>query len=54
LHGEHDFIPVALAARIAQAMPRGRLIVLPESGHFACLELPDVVHQNVAAHLESG
>ena len=29
LHGEHDFVPVELAARIAEAVPGARLTVLP-------------------------
>ena len=53
LHGEDDLIPVALAARIAQAMPRGRLTVLEECGHFAYLETPDAFCEHVAALFES-
>ena len=49
LHGEDDFVPVALAARIAEAMPRGRLVVLEECGHFAYLESPDAFYEHVAA-----
>jgi proline iminopeptidase len=52
LHGEHDFIPVPLAARIAQAMPRGRLVVLEDCGHFSYLEFPDAVHDHVVALFE--
>ena len=51
LHGEHDFVPVALAARIAGALPRARLVVLEGCGHFACLEAPDLVREHVAALL---
>jgi proline iminopeptidase len=50
LHGEDDFMPVALAARIASALPNGRLSVL-ECGHFAYLEAPDAVHEHVTALL---
>ncbi len=53
LHGEDDFVPVALTARIAQAMPNGRLVVLPDCGHFAYLEAPDAVHEHVTALLET-
>ncbi len=52
LHGEDDFIPVALAARIAHAMPRGRLVVLEGCGHFACLESPEAVYEHVVALFE--
>jgi proline iminopeptidase len=53
LHGEHDLVPVALAARIVEAIPRGRLVVLEDCGHFAYLESPDSVHDHVAALFES-
>jgi proline iminopeptidase len=49
LHGEDDFMPVALAGRIAEAMPRGRLVVLEGCGHFAYLESPVAFHEHVAA-----
>jgi proline iminopeptidase len=48
LHGDHDFIPVEIAARIAQAIPGGRLVVLPECGHFSYLECPDRVCKEIA------
>ena len=43
LHGEHDFVPVELATRIAEALPGARLTVLPGCGHFAYLEAPELV-----------
>lgn len=49
LHGQDDFIPVDLAARVAEAIPRALLRVLPECGHFAYLEAPERVHQQIAA-----
>lgn len=45
LHGEKDFIPLACVASIAQALPRARLVVLPDCGHFSYLEAPAVVQQ---------
>ncbi len=48
LHGEHDFIPVELAARIADAVPGARLAVLPGCGHFTYLEAPERVFEEVA------
>ncbi|MGH3077751.1 MAG: alpha/beta fold hydrolase [Gaiellaceae bacterium] len=48
-----DFVPVALAARIARALPNGGLSVLEECGHFAYLEAPDALHEHVTALLES-
>ena len=52
LHGEDDFVPVALAARIADAMPKRSLVVVPECGHFAYLEAPDAVHEHGGAARE--
>jgi proline iminopeptidase len=53
LHGEDDFVPVQLAARIAEAMPCGRLAVLEDCGHFAYLEYPDATYEHIARLLES-
>ena len=36
--GEHDFIPPAIAAQIAGALPRATLVTIPDCGHFAYLE----------------
>jgi proline iminopeptidase len=36
--GDHDFIPVEIAAHIAQAMPNARLVTMRNCGHFAYLE----------------
>lgn len=51
LHGDHDFIPVECAARIAKALPRARLVVLEQCGHFAYLERPDQVRRELAGFL---
>lgn len=51
LHGDSDLIPLEAVAHIAEAMPRGRLSVLPGCGHFAYLERPDLVGRNIAALL---
>jgi len=48
LHGEHDFVPVELAARIADAVPGARLSVLPGCGHFTFLEAPEAVFEEVS------
>jgi proline iminopeptidase len=48
LHGEHDFIPVELAARIADAIPDARLSVLPGCGHFTYLEAPEMVFEEIS------
>lgn len=36
--GEHDFIPPAIAAEIARALPKATLVTIPECGHFSYLE----------------
>ena len=43
IHGEDDFVPVAVAAHVADAIPAGRLVVLRQCGHFAHLEAPGAV-----------
>ena len=48
LHGDHDFIPVELAARIADAVPGARLTVLPGCGHFTYLEAPELVFEEIS------
>ncbi len=48
IHGEDDFIPVSLAAHVAQAIPQAGLAVLPECGHFSYLEAPDAVARLVS------
>ena len=48
IHGDRDFIPVEIAGHIADALPRGRLVVLDDCGHFAFIEHPDRVHTLVA------
>jgi proline iminopeptidase len=52
LHGRHDFIPFPLATRIADALPRGRAVVL-DCGHFSYLEEPEAFAAHVAAFLPS-
>lgn len=51
LHGDRDLIPVEVAARIAEAMPRGYLIVMSGCGHFAYLEVPELVDLHIGALL---
>jgi proline iminopeptidase len=51
IHGDYDFIPIACAAHIAQAIPGTRLVVLSDCGHFSYLECPDDVHKEIAAFL---
>jgi proline iminopeptidase len=48
IHGENDFVPVDVAAHVARAMPKARLVVLSRCGHFAHLEAPDAVMLHVS------
>lgn len=45
IHGKYDFVPLACAAHIAEAIPGARLVVVPECGHFSYLERPDDVRK---------
>jgi proline iminopeptidase len=51
IHGEYDFIPVELAAHIAEALPGARMVVLRECGHFTYLERPEEVRKELVAFL---
>jgi proline iminopeptidase len=45
LTGDHDFIPAAVAERIARAIPGARLVSLEGCGHFTYLECPGGVRE---------
>jgi len=45
ISGDHDFIPGEVAANIAHAIPRARLVTLRDCGHFAYLERPAEVRK---------
>jgi proline iminopeptidase len=49
VHGADDFIPIDVAARIADTIAGALLHVLPECGHFAYVEAPEEVERSVAA-----
>lgn len=40
LHGRYDLMPLVVSEELAEALPRGSLVVL-DSGHFPYLEAPD-------------
>lgn len=52
LHGDYDFVPVACAAHIAEAIPDARFVVLKDCGHFSYLERPDEVRQILSKFLQ--
>ena len=45
--GDHDFIPFFNAEHIAAAVPGARLVTMKECGHFAYLECPAPVRQEI-------
>jgi pimeloyl-ACP methyl ester carboxylesterase len=45
-------VPAAIAPRTAAVLPDSRLLILPEIGHVAQMEVPDVVARAVVALLE--
>jgi proline-specific peptidase len=53
LHGDYDFVPLACATHIAEAIPGARLVVVPDCGHFSYIERPDEVHAALGAFLRS-
>lgn len=53
LHGDYDFIPVDRVTPIAQAIPGAHLVLLQDCGHFAFLECPDQVRQEIDAFLHA-
>lgn len=52
LHGDYDFVPIACAAHIAEAIPAARLVVLRGCGHFAYIERPDEVRGALIAFFQ--
>lgn len=47
--GDHDFIPVEIAERIARAIPNATLVTIKDCGHFAYLERPGDVRSALEA-----
>ncbi|HJQ75759.1 MAG TPA: alpha/beta fold hydrolase [Acidimicrobiia bacterium] len=51
IHGDQDFVPVELVSHIAEALPGSHFVVIPDCGHFAFLEHPDLVFEHIAAFI---
>jgi len=47
IYGDYDFIPVATARHITQAIANARMVTLKDCGHFSYLECPLDVHKHV-------
>ena len=45
--GDHDFIPLQVSEHIAQALPGARLVRMKDCGHFAYLECPGPVREEI-------
>jgi proline iminopeptidase len=53
VHGDYDFVPLASAVHIAEAIPDARLVVVRDCGHFSYLERPDEVHQALSEFFQA-
>jgi proline iminopeptidase len=53
LHGDYDFVPVACAAHITEAIHDARLVVLSDCGHFSYLERPDAVRKALSEFFQA-
>ena len=52
--GDKDsFGPPSLAKEMAQSLPQGRAAVVPDAGHLAWLDQPDIVAGLIADFLRS-
>jgi proline iminopeptidase len=53
---DHDFIPVQVGERVAQALPNAELVTIEDCGHFTFLECPsevrDALNNFFARHRE--
>ena len=47
IYGDHEFIPKACSAHIAQAIPNARYVTFEACGHFSFLECPEAVRQQI-------
>jgi proline iminopeptidase len=47
IYGDHDFISSFVAAHIAEALPKARLVTMKDCGHFAYLECPGPVRKEI-------
>ena len=54
VHGDYDFVPVACATHIAEAIPGASLVVLRDCGHFSYIERPDEVRAALDEFFEAG
>jgi proline iminopeptidase len=53
LRGDYDFIPLACATHIAEAIPGAQFVIVPDCGHFSYLERPSEVRQALTAFFQA-
>lgn len=53
LHGQQEAIPMDMVEEWELTMPNAKLIKVPEAGHFAYAEQPDIVWPAIEAFLET-
>jgi proline iminopeptidase len=53
VYADHDFIPAACSAHIAQAIPGARYVTLAACGHFPFLECPAEMRREIDSFLAS-
>ena len=51
IRGEHDFIPESASRRIVASLQPSRFVEIPDAGHFAFVEQPEVVCSAIAEFL---
>ncbi len=54
LHGDYDLTPAAQVEAMANALPNGRFVLLPDCGHFAFIEAPEAFQREVLAFWRRG
>jgi proline iminopeptidase len=47
ISGDHEFIPVATAEHITQAIPNAHMVTLKDCGHFPYIECPAAVREQI-------
>jgi pimeloyl-ACP methyl ester carboxylesterase len=54
LRGEHTDAPLAVVAeRVAQRIPRGSLVTVPDTSHFLAMEKPEAVAKLINEYFQA-
>jgi proline iminopeptidase len=53
IHGDHDFIPAAIASHVAETIPGATFTLLQNCGHFSYIESPDGVRSALATFFQA-